>query len=388
MKKINIIKEHPCYKGVEFRVLNEIVEFKNGKGHEQNIVDNGKFIVVNSKFISTDGEVKKYSDNQICPLFVDDILMVMSDLPNGKALAKCYIVEENDKYTLNQRICSLQVKDSNIMLPKFLYYILNRNIQLLKYDNGVDQTNLRKDDILNIKIPVPPLDLQKEIIDILDKINTLIMVEEKEKALRIIQFEYYRDMFLNQKKENIRIDKMGNVLTFLNGRAYKQEELLNSGKYPVLRVGNFYTNYSWYYSDLELPEDKYCDKGDLLYSWAATLGPKIWDGNKCIYHYHIWKIIFDEKQINKKYLYYYLQNDLANLSSSVTNSTMIHISMTSMKERDIVIPTLEEQEMVVNKIECFDKLANDVIRGLPSEIEKRKKQFEYYKDLLLDFKEA
>lgn len=97
---------------------------------------------------------------------------------------------------------------------------------------------------------------------------------------------------------------MGKVLTFLNGRAYKQPELLAEGKYPVLRVGNFYTNNSWYYSDLELDEDKYCDNGDLLYSWAATLGPKIWDGEKCIFHYHIWKILFDEEKIDKQYLYY------------------------------------------------------------------------------------
>ena len=67
--------------------LDYIADFRNGKGHEKSIVADGKYIVVNSKFISTDGQVRKYSDDQICPLYVNDILMVMSDLPNGRALA-------------------------------------------------------------------------------------------------------------------------------------------------------------------------------------------------------------------------------------------------------------------------------------------------------------
>lgn len=70
--------------------------------------------------------------------------------------------------------------------------------------------------------------------------------------------------------------RMQDVLTFINGRAYKKEELLPNGKYKVLRVGNFFTNNQWYYSDLELSEDKYCNKGDLLYAWSASFGPQIW----------------------------------------------------------------------------------------------------------------
>jgi type I restriction enzyme, S subunit len=61
--------------------------------------------------------------------------------------------------------------------------------------------------------------------------------------------------------------KLGDVAKFLNGRAYKQEELLQNGKYRVLRVGNFFTNNTWYYSNLDLEDDKYCDKGDILYAW-------------------------------------------------------------------------------------------------------------------------
>jgi len=188
-------------KEVEWKKLGEVCEFMNGKGHEKYIDENGRFIVVNSKFISTDGKIKKYSAKQISPVYKYNILMVMSDLPNGKALAKCFYVDENDKYTLNQRICALTIKNFNLLNPKFLLYILNRNKQLLKYDNGVDQTNLRKDDILKISIPIPPLSEQERIVAILDKLDALVndlsVALPAEIEARRKQYEYYRNKLLN-----------------------------------------------------------------------------------------------------------------------------------------------------------------------------------------------
>lgn len=184
--------------------LRDIVDFRNGKGHEKDIVTFGKYIVVNSKFISTSGEVKKYSNKQICPLYINDILMVMSDLPNGRALAKCFIVEENDRYSLNQRIGAFHVKDENIITTKFLFYVLNRNRQLLRYDNGADQTNLRKDDILDIQIPLPPINEQYCIVSILDRFDTicndLTSGLPAEIEVRQKQYEYYRDKLLSFKE--------------------------------------------------------------------------------------------------------------------------------------------------------------------------------------------
>lgn len=184
--------------------LEEIVNFKNGKGHEKDIVLKGKYIVVNSKFISTNGEVKKYSNKQISPVFVNDVLMVMSDLPNGRALAKCFFVEQNDMYTLNQRIGAFTVKNEKIIRPKFLYYILNRNQQLLRYDNGVDQTNLKKDEILKISIPIPTIEEQEKIIRYLDKFNDICNSISQglpaEIEARQKQYEYYRDKLLSFKE--------------------------------------------------------------------------------------------------------------------------------------------------------------------------------------------
>ena len=193
-------------KDVEWKTIKDVCIFSNGKGHEKNIVDSGSYIVVNSKFISSNGKVRKYSNTQICPLFIDEVLMVMSDLPNGKALAKCFLVDQDDKYTLNQRICSLRPKNKNELISKFLLYISNRNPQLLWFDNGVDQTNLRKDDILDITIPIPPLAEQQRIVDILDKFDALVndisIGLPAEIAARRKQYEYYRGKLLDFKNIN------------------------------------------------------------------------------------------------------------------------------------------------------------------------------------------
>lgn len=189
---------------VEWKKLNDIVIFKNGKGHEKSIVDEGKYIIVNSKFVSTNGMVRKYSDVQLCPLYKDSILMVMSDLPNGRALAKCFLVDKDDLYTLNQRVGSFVVNDNKVVV-KFLFYILNRNRQLLQYDNGVDQTNLRKSDILNILIPIPSLAEQHRIVSILDRFESMTTSLQSglpaEITARRQQYEYYRDKLLTFKRK-------------------------------------------------------------------------------------------------------------------------------------------------------------------------------------------
>ena len=145
--------------------------------------------------------------------------------------------------------------------------------------------------------------------------------------------------------------RMQDVITFVNGRAYKKEELLSRGKYKVLRVGNFFTNNQWYYSDLELSEDKYCYHGDLLYAWSASFGPQIWNGGKTIFHYHIWNVKFDTKVLFREYLYYFFLFDKTQVGASTTGSTMVHVSMENMKPRLIPIPPIDEQKRIVCGVE-------------------------------------
>jgi len=149
-------------------------------------------------------------------------------------------------------------------------------------------------------------------------------------------------------KKKWEMKKLVEICRFINGRAYNKQELLNKGKYPVLRVGNFFTNTHWYYSDLELDKDKYCDNGDLLYAWSASFGPKVWDGGKVIYHYHIWKVIPDYSLVTKEFLYLLLDWDKDKIKlDQGTGTTMTHVSKGSMENRLVQIPPLAEQQRIV-----------------------------------------
>ncbi|WP_414044480.1 restriction endonuclease subunit S [Macrococcus sp. EM39E] len=133
------------------------------------------------------------------------------------------------------------------------------------------------------------------------------------------------------------------LIKFINGKAFKQNELLEDGKYRVLRVGNFNTNNQWYYSNLELNHDKYIDKGDLVYLWATTFGPEIWQEEKVIYHYHIWKVDIFSSEIDKNYLYSWMKYDKNKILNNTNGSTMIHITKENMDSRIIKYPEKKEQ---------------------------------------------
>lgn len=151
--------------------------------------------------------------------------------------------------------------------------------------------------------------------------------------------------------------KQGYVSQFINGRAYKQSELLDdSALTPVLRVGNLFTNSSWYYSDLILDEDKYINNNDLIYAWSASFGPFIWQGGKVIYHYHIWKVQL-ANEINKKYFYFWLLNDTERLKTRGHGTGMIHVTKEMMEQAPVPIPPMHEQQRIVDRIESlFAKL--------------------------------
>ena len=152
---------------------------------------------------------------------------------------------------------------------------------------------------------------------------------------------------------------LGDVATLINGRAYKKHEMLRQGKYPLLRVGNFFTNQEWYYSDLELDEHKYCDNGDLLYAWSASFGPRIWEGSKTIYHYHIWKVLIDFEKIDKNFLFFVLANDVESIKTEQTNgSTMAHVTKGNMEKRHIPLPSLKEQRRIAGILSTWEKSIN------------------------------
>ena len=178
----------------EVKRLGELCSFHNGVAHEDYVDDNGEFILVNSKFISSDTKSKKYSKKQLLKVEENTILMVMSDVPNGKAIAKCFLVPSKFQGTLNQRICMFSEFKMN---REFAYRIINRNPYYLSFDDGIKQTNLRKIDVLNCPIPLPPLPEQQRIAKALSDVDALISTTEK----------------LLQKKRNIKQGTMQELLT-------------------------------------------------------------------------------------------------------------------------------------------------------------------------------
>lgn len=161
------------------RALEKVCYFSNGKAHEEFVDENGEYILINSKFISTEGKVAKNASEMLMPLEENDITIVMSDVPNGKAFSKCFLVPESDKYTLNQRIGLIR---TDSMYSKFLFYQVNRNSYFLSFDNGVGQTNLRKADLLACPILVPSFEEQQKIAQILSTVDEQIEAYEEEKA--------------------------------------------------------------------------------------------------------------------------------------------------------------------------------------------------------------
>jgi restriction endonuclease S subunit len=174
----------------EQTTIEESCSYRNGKAHEKDIHENGKYIVVNSKYISRDGTIKKYTNNLICPLHIDEIAMVLSDVPNGKALAKCILIEQEEKYSLNQRICAIS---SEQFIPKYLFFQLNRNRHFLSFNNGENQTNLRKNQVVSCPLFKPSIDEQISILEKLESLTEAYLLHKQ----KLLQEE---ECFINLEK--------------------------------------------------------------------------------------------------------------------------------------------------------------------------------------------
>ena len=226
------------------------------------------------------------------------------------------------------------------------------------------------DDLCRIKLPVPSYARQCEIVESYRAITNRIALKRAENdnldaTMQAIYKSYFIDLEPFQT-ESMQKTKLGNIplpwkvckfneiCELLNGRAYSQEELLNSGKYRVLRVGNFFTQSNWYYSNMELEDNKYCYPDDLLFCWSASFGLYIWNDIKTIYHYHIWKIDFSKSsQLYREYIYLYLRQEVQKLSKEGHGSVMAHLTKNGVENLDIISPSSEVVEDFHNKILPF-----------------------------------
>ena len=257
-----------------------------------------------------------------------------------------YILRSKDETVLSQEYLAVMLQSDH-----FWDYCESHKVGSVNFANNWSS-------IANYEFELPTPEEQKEISD---KVWAAYRLKKSYKKLLAATEEMVKSQFIEmfgdplKNPKNYTQRKLGDVATLLNGRAYKASELLSSGRYLVLRVGNFFTNTDYYYSDLELEPDKYCDTGDILYSWSATLGAQIWKGGKVIYHYHIWKVLFDENILNKEYFCFMLNVMTDSLKQETHGSTMVHLTKDGMEKKFIAIPPLELQRRFVSIAEQADK---------------------------------
>lgn len=350
--------------------LGDICEFINGKGHEKLIDEDGDYIVVNSKFVSSNGKVFKKSKSQLLPLLKNDIVMVMSDVPNGKTIAKCFKIEENNKYTLNQRVCSLRTNKIDI---DFLFKQLNRNQYFLEFDNGENQTNLRKNDVLNCPILIPPLEEQRTIVAKLDQAFAAIDQAkaniEKNIANAKELFQSKLNQIFSQKGEhytNWQWIQLGKICkTGSGGTPLKsKKEYYENGDIPWLLSGevnnrnitssrNFITQKGLDNSSAKLfPKDSV-----LIAMYGATAGQVGILRFESTSNQAVCAIFPNEKFISD-FLYYTFLFKKNELIGKAVGNAQPNISQIKIKETEVPLLELEEQQQIVTQLDKLQEQTN------------------------------
>ena len=274
--------------------------------------------------------------------------------------------------TSNQQFNGLMIKDKSYLSPMYLMHYcatLKEKLSMLSGKATIDFVSAEK--VRQITLPIPPREEQERIVEELDCLSGVIekkreQLKELDALAQSIFYQMFGDPITNEKGwETCELQK---VSTLLNGRAYKQNELLDEGKYKVLRVGNFFTNSNYYYSNLELEPEKYCDDGDLLFAWSASFGAFIWNGGKVIYHYHIWKVLYDKQKLNIDYYRFLLNTMTAYFMKDVHGIGMVHLTKAGMEQYVLPIPPLALQQEFADKIEAIEK-QKELIKKSISETE-------------------
>lgn len=340
--------------------LGDTCDFFNGKAHEKEIDENGDFVVVNSKFISSDGIVRKYTAEQIFPLHINDIVMVMSDVPNGQALAKCYVIEEDDLYSLNQRICAIRTNSYNI---KFLYYQLNRHPHLLSFNNGENQTNLRKGDILSTPLWKPKLEEQQQIVAILDEAFAAI---DQAKANIEKNIDNAKELFqsklneiFSQKGDGWDNKSLGDVCKIIGGGTpSKANSQFYSGNIPWATVRDM--------KDEILSTTELCITEEAIKKSSTNVIPKdnvviatrVGLGKVCILttdtaiNQDLRGVIpINSTKLSVPYLFQWFKSKSQEIINAGTGATVQGVKLPFVKSLEINIPPLSEQKIIVKQLE-------------------------------------
>ena len=356
-------------KGWQTKTLEEACQFSNGlwKGEKPPFVNVG--VIRNTNFTKDgtlddsdiaylDVEAKKLEKRRL--QFGDIILEKSGGGPKQPVGRVALFDKDEGDFSFSNFTAALRVLEPDDLdfrfLHKFLHWTYVSGVTEGMQSNSTGIRNLDGDAYKAIEITYPPLAEQQRIVGLLDEafegLATAKANAEKNLHNARALFESHLQSVFTQRGPGWGEKSLVDVCTFINGRAYKKDEMLSVGKYPLLRVGNFFTNRDWYYSDLELDADKYCDNGDLLYAWSASFGPRVWDGGKVIYHYHIWKVLPHASVVEKRFLLHLLEWDVDEIKKAHgTGTTMMHVSKGSMESRIVPIPPLKEQAAIVSLLD-------------------------------------
>lgn len=356
--------------------LIEISDYRNGKAHEQNIDTNGEYIVVNAKFVSTNGRITKKSNRLIEPLSIGEIAFVLSDVPNGKALAKTFLVAENKRYTLNQRIAGITPHEG--IDSHFLYNLLNRNQYFLKFDNGVGQTNLSKSDVENFIGKYPLLEEQQRIGEFFANLDGLIASQQRKlNKTKAMKSAYLSEMFPadGESKPKRRFSgftddweqgTIGDFGSFHYGKSAPKWSVTQDATTPCVRYGELYTKYNekidTIYSFTNIPKDnlRFSTGKEVLVprvgedpldfancSWISIPGVAIGEMIS----------VYNTKQ-NPLFTAYMFNTLLKKeFAKRVEGGNVSNLYYTYLENISVSYPSIEEQEKISS---FFDSLSNNI----------------------------
>ena len=391
MSKLDKLIHELCPNGVEYIPIINLAEIGTGSHNTNEELDDGKYpFFVRSQ---TPRRLNTYD-------FDEKAIITAGD---GVGVGKVFHYIEG-KYALHQRAYRIHVT-SDKLEPKYLLHYMKASFLSYMEMNAVNSsvTSVRKPMLEKYRIPVPPLEIQYEIIRILDSfaaISSELNAElGKELTARKKQYNYYRDTLLSFDNTVKKVKLKDIAVDIYRGAGIKREEVTETG-IPCVRYGEIYTTYNtWFdacvsHTKLEyVSNPKYFEHGDILF---AITGESVEDiaksvayiGNeKCLAGGDI--VVLKHNQ-EPRYLAHVLftYESRQQKSRGKIKSKVVHSSVPAIEDIEIPLPSIEVQRRYADVLDYFEKICNDLNIGLPAEIEARKKQYEYYRDVLLTFAEC